>query len=279
MQSQFECISQPDIDAAVALISDPDVSAAYLARPLSTLDADLADARARHGVGLVNESFGRTARHGIEELELESGCGVVSFEAYFTTLASLDAAYAQAHREAGVFYVQSAGNDGAQVDGPADSLDCWTAFSAHVLVGAYGSGGAHTSFTNFGACVDVYAPGEGVVTPLPGDWLMPLDGTSFSAPLVVRLLSLTAPTPFDPDSARAALVARREPNRNILGTVFPKELLYNPGKDAYLGALTAAMPGAALRPVIDRFAAAPLRHALWPLDWVRRRAGRSPAAR
>jgi len=110
------------------------------------------------------------------------------------------------------------------------------------LIGSYGYRGAHSSFTNFGQCVDAYAPGENVIGHLPGDWLFPLAGTSFSAPLVVRWLSMTAPRPFAPATARADLVATREPDRNLLASHFPADLLYDPSGRAYAGA-TGALTG------------------------------------
>jgi subtilisin family serine protease len=267
------CLAQDSIDAATALLADPDVRAAYLQRPLAGVDRELADARTQLGVQLVNESFGHLARFAIEDLLYRNLCPEVSLASYFQTLGDLDQAYAAAHVEPGVLVVQSAGNDGARVDGPQDSLDCRPDDPLHLLVGAYGFGGAHSSFTNFGDCVEVYAPGEAVVSPLPGDWLYPLSGTSFSAPLVVGLLSGRAPSPFAPASARATLDDLREPNRNIRPRNFPAELLYDVNHDPYVSALLAATASAPVRPP-DRFSAAALNRALWPIRWVRDRAHR-----
>ncbi len=68
------------------------------------------------------------------------------------------------------------------VDSPADSADCRLGNPTHMLVGAYGVDGTLASFSNHGLCVDVVAPGQSIIAPLPGDWLLPQDGTSFSAP-------------------------------------------------------------------------------------------------
>ena len=265
------CLAQDSIDAATALLTDADVSAAYLARPPASVDRELAEARAQLGVQLVNESFGHIARFAIEDLLYKNACPEISLAGYFQTLGDLDQAYAAAHAEPGVLVVQSAGNDGARIDGPRDSLDCRPDDPAHLLVGAYGFGGAHSTFTNFGDCVELYAPGEAVVAPLPGDWLYPLSGTSFSAQLVVGLSSAKAPSPFAPASARAALDALREPNLNIRPRNFPAELLYDVNHDRYVSALLAATASAPVRPP-DRFSAAALNKALWPIRWVSGRA-------
>jgi hypothetical protein len=267
------CLAQDSIDAATALLADPDVSAAYLARPPASVDRELAEARAQLGVQLVNESFGHIARFAIEDLLYLNACPPISLASYFKTLGDLDQAYTTAHPEPGVLVVQSAGNDSARVDGPQDSLDCRPDDPLHLLVGAYGFGGAHSTFTNFGDCVEVYAPGEAVVSPLPGDWLYPLAGTSFSAPLVVGLLSSKAPSPFAPASARATLDDLREPNRNIRPRNFPAQLLYDVNHDRYVSALLAAGASAPVRPP-DRFSATALNKALWPIRWVRDRARR-----
>jgi subtilisin family serine protease len=149
-----------------------------------------------------------------------------------------------------------------------------------LLVGAYGYGAALAYFSDFGACVDVYAPGVDVVAPLPGDWVFPLSGTSFSAPLVVRLLSTAGPVPFDPASARRALIALRQPNGNLQPGNFPPDLLYDPGGNYRSGALTQVVAGDAgvtaspsapfPPPQTARIDPAALRRLLWPVRWIER---------
>jgi hypothetical protein len=160
-----------------------------------------------------------------------------------------------------VLLTKAAGNENARLGGPADSLDCRPGDAAQLLVGSYGLDEERTSFTNFGPCVDAYAPGELVIAPLPGDWLMLLSGTSFSAPLVSRLLATTSPAPFAVASARASLLALREPNGDIAKRYFPQDLLYDPRPQATMQALGAGH-GTGVRQA----------RALWSsraLEWVR----------
>ena len=271
-EEEFECFVQADIDETVALLSDPDVKAAYARRPQATVDAELAAARATHDVGIVNQSFSQPARHVLEELQWRAQCEEISFGPFYRAWNQVEQVSRDAYPEPGVLVVQSAGNGSSLINGPEDSVVCRPGDSHHVLVGSYGRQGGRSFFTNFGECVDVYAPGEDVIAPLPGDWLFPLAGTSFAAPLVARLLSLTAALPFDPTTAHEDLIAKREPNRNLIARHFPSALLYDPGATkAYMSALTS--PSGAPSPVAggaDRISRAALHRLLWPLRWTAR---------
>ena len=287
VNAMFTCPSQSDIDLVVALFSDPAVRAAYLARPLASLDRELAELRTSRGVSLVNESFGPITRYGFERLELRAGCRRVDIDGYFRVLGELERTYDQEHAEPGVLVVRSAGNDGALLNSGDDGPQCHPGDEHQVLVGAYGMDGERSSFTNFGDCVDVYAPGENIVAPIPGDWLTVLSGTSFSAPLVARLLALAAPAPFSPQTARAFLQRLRLTNRNIAIGQFAPEQVFDVAVAASKRSLTAAPPssssGAASRGAwAAPLSAAPpataapavttraLNRALWPLRWAAR---------
>jgi subtilisin family serine protease len=283
-----KCIDPAAIDLAVTLLSDPEVRAAVVASPLPSIDRELRDLRAARGVTLVNESFGSLTPAAIEQLLQLQGCPAVDLKKYVQVANDLMRDQDRAHPEPGVLFVRSAGNDGSQLDQAGDAFQCRPGDSQQVLVGAYGFDGQRADFTNFGSCVDLYAPGEAIVAPVPGDWMMLLDGTSFSAPLVVRHLRSVAPQPFTPEAARAALLAERDSSGFLSVARFPSELVFdvNVAKrkhaaaqstttSAPSSALTAAMPN--LRAVAMRAHAAPdlaaLRRALRPLNWA---AGRQP---
>jgi subtilisin family serine protease len=270
--AQFTCLTQDSLDRTLALFSDAEVRAAYLARPLSTMDQELRAARVRHGVGMVNESFGTLTRYALELLQQRAGCAPVTLAPYFAAIGELEAAYEQAHAEAGVLVVQAAGNDMALIRGPGDDLDCRLGDPSRLLVGSYGRTGARSSFTNFGSCVNAYAPGEDVVTHLPGDWLFPLDGTSFAAPLLARLIAEDAPRPFAADTARATVIHGLEPNGNVPRTKFPRDLLYvgSPLPSADGAARSALGTQVAPARLVDPVA---LGKILWPLRLAR---GRHP---
>jgi subtilisin family serine protease len=271
----FTCLSQADADLTVALLSDPDVHAAYLAMPQASDDIELADLRASAGVTLVNESFGPVSRFGFEQLELAAGCQLIDVDAYFRVLDELQRDYDEAHTEAGVLFVRAAGNEGAALNSGDDGAQCHPGDPHQLLVGSYGIDGARSSFTNFGDCVDVYAPGEFVVAPLPGDWLAPLSGTSFAAPLTLRLLMFAAPAPFSVDTARVALLADRQPNRNLPLSQFPPALVFDVAAAAKQSALSSSSPSPSPSPSLSAVTSPrALRRFLFPLRWTARHRSR-----
>lgn len=132
----------------------------------------------------------------------------------------------------GVHVVTAAGNGNVDLDGPA--LDAWNAKpdSGAVIVGAGYPRGCGTalsklSFSDFGARVNVQAPGECVITtgmgdvePMPMNQLIDNDdygnyngtssASSVTAGVVASLSSAykqTIGTPLDPAGARQALIA------------------------------------------------------------------------
>lgn len=274
VSASFGCPTQESLDLTAALLSDPDVRAAFLAQPQASIDRELVDLRTRMGVTLVNESFGPISRYSFELMAEQAGCGRLMVNDFFHVVYDLTRTYDQAHADANVLFVRAAGNDGAALNNQDDGAQCHPGDAHQLLIGAYGQDGKRSIFTNSGACVDAYAPGEAVVVPLPGDWLVPLSGTSFSAPLTVRLLLFLAPTPITIDSARRALFDVLEPNGNVPQALFPKQLLYDVRVAAMKSRLTAAASPQtqattsltrALRP-----SARAVRRALWPLRWVGR---------
>lgn len=182
-------------------------------------------------------------------------------QTYFALLASLEQAHDQKIAHPNVLVVKAAGNDNAVIDSPEDSIECRPNDPSQLLMGSYDPDEKLSEFTNHGACVDAYAPGEYVIAPLPGDWFFINFGTSFSAPLVTRLLSLNTPAPFNVTSARDTLANFSRANKNIRPGRFPSDLLYDPRSNA----LTSSMPSMVGNKAISRV---DLHRILWPLRWV-----------
>jgi len=142
--------------------------------------------------------------------------------------------------------VQAAGNDGAQIDSITDALDCDRGDPLNLSVGSLALDGTVSTFSNHGACVDLYAPGESVITPVAGGWYFAVDGTSFSAPLAARALSLAATAPFDPAQARQQLLAQNAATGEQLPpAAFPGDFFYQPavGAQALVATGSAPAPG------------------------------------
>jgi subtilisin family serine protease len=243
IMDSFTCFEQQEVDANVALFSDPDVQKAYVDRPSSSLDDDFRDLQARHHIGVLNESFGTLSRQTLEDLQKTKGCTPVDLRQYFTVMTALDSMRAAAHPDPDALLVKSAGNDGEQIDSGADQSMCTTGGPPRLYVGAYDNRGAQAEFTNFGRCVDLYAPGVNIIAPIPGGWYLPLSGTSFSAPLTVRLISLDPqPEPFTTAAARDLVLSMRDSSQRIPLQRFPQDVLYDPKHEIAQYALTLVTP-------------------------------------
>ncbi|HSS39440.1 MAG TPA: S8 family serine peptidase [Polyangia bacterium] len=231
VQAGFTCFDQGEINQVTDLLNDPAVFAAAAAQP-ATLDADFAKAMTAHDVGFVNESFGTTARTVLEAMQ-STQCPhqPIDLSRYFAVITAVDVAHAATLTGPAVLTVKAAGNDGANINTGADALDCNPGDPTTVQVGSYNPAtGVQNTFSNFGACVDLFAPGQAIVTMYAGGWLLPVDGTSFAAPLTAWFGSQQVPTPFTVATARQFLLSSTDATKELLASLFPPDFFYTPGQ-------------------------------------------------
>jgi subtilisin family serine protease len=237
IEAEFKCLVQDELDRTAALLRDADVLAAYARAPDSTLSAELTETAARLEVGFVNQSFGPLARADLEAIQVSAGCTPIDARAYFSAVHDATVARLGVTGPSSEIFIQSAGNESLAIESGDDEMTCLPEDPTHVLVGSHDLAGALSEFSNFGACVDVFAPGERIIAPYAGGWYFPVQGTSFSAPLLAWRLSRLTPTPFD--LAQAEALARSK--RNLSPRDFPRDFFFAPGGlPAATGALTAA---------------------------------------
>jgi hypothetical protein len=235
---QATCLVPADLERTIAILRDPEVRDAYVNAPPSTLDLDLRAATAKHKVGIRNESFGMPSRQALERIFAVKQCPLVDLAGFFAVAGGLDGERANARPDAETtLVVRAAGNDGSELSGPSDDLACFPAPYPRLVVGAYDLRGGRSEFTNFGPCVDVYAPGVNVIAPIPGGWLLPVKGTSFSAPLVVRRISRDGAQTFTPASGRDRLLALRDGQQRVPLAEFPRDILFDPDSQSSQWAL------------------------------------------
>lgn len=121
----------------------------------------------------------------------------VSFSGVETSFATEAGAYARAH---GASVVWAAGNSSSSL-GAVDPSNV-------LVVGATDQHDALASFSNFGAGIDLVAPGVGITTTKLGGYASP-NGTSFAAPIVAGALALvrSANASLSPTAAEFAVLA------------------------------------------------------------------------
>jgi subtilisin family serine protease len=165
------------------------------------------------GVNYVSNNK-NTARKNVASMSLGGGA---------TT--ALDSAV-QSSISGGVFYAIAAGNDNANACNYSPAR-----VSTATTVGATTSTDARASYSNFGTCVDIFAPGSSITS----DWIgsnsatNTISGTSMATPHVAGVAALAlSKANYTPASLRTYLVGQATPSKvTNPGTGSPSILLYS----------------------------------------------------
>ncbi len=128
---------------------------------------------------------------------------------------------------AGVVYAVAAGNDNSNACNYSPART-----PSAITVGSSANGDARSSFSNFGTCLDIFAPGSSITSTWSTNDTATntISGTSMASPHVagVAALYLANNTSASPSAVTTALVNNSTPNKiTSPGTGSPNRLLYS----------------------------------------------------
>lgn len=188
--STSRCIPSIDLAQTTTLLRDPDIISAYAAVP-DDLNEALDSLAQKYGVSWINVSSNYSAPTVYKQHLADKHCPAPDFDSYYEATLALRARRAAEQtansRQRGYVVVQGAGNDSWDI--PADSAFCLSK-NPRILVGAYSYQARRTArYSNYGPCVDLFGPGDAVITQLPDSLHDISCGTSFATALTTRYLT------------------------------------------------------------------------------------------
>lgn len=223
------CLFQDKVDRTVRVLKDPEYRDLYLKKPTDPINKSLAEIMEKNNVKIINFSAGTLPRETIEARNIEKGCGKVSLYEYYKELATLDREKAELNRNIATtgfpepLLIQAGGNESMEINDATDSDDCPYIRDSTLLIGSYDKSGTRSDFSNFGDCIDLYTVGRELVSASPYGFLNVQSGTSFSAPLITRYISMNFSDGTANSEIKQQLLNLRDENK-YLPAAFPPEL-------------------------------------------------------
>jgi len=128
--------------------------------------------------------------------------------------------------DSGVFYAVAAGNEGADACGSSPAR--MGTYPGVMAVAAIDSSDAEASFSNYGSCVDVWAPGVGILSTRRNGGMTTMSGTSMASPHVAgtAALYLSSNIGASPAAVESALAAKAVPMGTLSKDGRPITMVY-----------------------------------------------------
>jgi hypothetical protein len=225
-----KCPTQQDIDWETRLYSDNEFLAAAMAQKLDAVTSQIYKMIEKYDFDFINASFGEAPVSKREQLLQESGCGAIRLGENRKAQSLFEQLIDKHRKSQGVgnfkaITILALGNDTVQMDSLEDGEECGAIDTITVASTDYD--GNIADFSNRGKCADVFVPGKNIIAAAPENFLIDLSGTSFSAPLFVRYLTLSQ----NKSHSYAELFKRyRRSQTRISRQEFPEELMYESAK-------------------------------------------------
>jgi len=205
------CRSQVEIDLKARLFEDKDVRKAFINADREDADSVVLQLLKKHQVTLINESYGPTSAGEFADYYKKKQCAEVDFKRMFIAESRLSRERQEAIEAKYQYrplHIRSAGNAGKELNLESDTLDPCRDEDNFLIVGSLDRNGEVSDFSNTGRCVEIYTLGTDVIVDAPKDFLDVQSGTSMSAPLLTRYLTLnTEPGQLEKEARGFALDA------------------------------------------------------------------------
>ncbi len=216
IEDKLDCKTADIISTFNKLLADEEVKQAAIDQPPSSEEQGLNQIIDQHNVRIVNKSFGPLTSSTLDSFFEKKGCGDSIMSTNFRLNGQIDSKreaklrmdLPEDSRAKTVLTLESSGNEGEEINSYSDSLKCPDSTDKNtILVGSsnysYYSSNNRSFFSNHGKCVKYHVLGHEVKVPTGLGFYNVVSGTSFSAPLLARYITLN----IDGNSSNEEMIA------------------------------------------------------------------------
>jgi hypothetical protein len=199
------CRTQAEFDLKARLFEDKEVRKIFINPKREDADSAILKLMKKNKVTMINESYGPTSAAEVHDYHKKLGCEKVNLKHWIIAESKLaeDRQHAiEKYYKFKPLHIRAAGNAGKKLNEIGDTLDPCYDGDNYLIVGATDRNDKIASFSNTGRCVEVYTLGANIIVDAPRDFLNISNGTSFSAPLITRWLTLNSKPGEEEDSLR-----------------------------------------------------------------------------